>query len=378
MATGFNTGLRDSQATSAPLIAPEKFDLEAYADYEARLLESNRRFRDADSGLLVYRRFRADGVFYDQCRDFEASLSRQLGALQASMAYKADIANFLEPWYGIGYIASCFGADYVWPPEQAPAVEPLFETCEDILAADAKPLDQTPIGRHMLEMIEYFLDKTKGRLPISFSDIQSPLNMMSYLMPITDMFIEMMDEPENTKKVASLVTDLLIDFLKKQQALIGDCLARPGHGFASSRAFVGAGESDDNALMISDDDYVDIFRPLDERIGAAFGGTVFHSCGNWGGKIDMVRRFHGIITADGAFSAQTDPSPNDPALFGTSFAGSGITINARAVGGADEAFDSFSQLWKPNQKLICVTYCQTAEEQAKLYDKLHGMEGAAV
>ncbi|MCI6719562.1 MAG: uroporphyrinogen decarboxylase family protein [Clostridiales bacterium] len=378
MATGFNTDLRDSQATITPPIAPEKFDLEAYADYEARLLESNRRFRQADSGLLVYRRFRADGVFYDQCRDFEKSLSLQLGALQASMAYKADIANFLEPWYGIGYIASCFGADYVWPPEQAPAVEPMFETCADILAADVKPIDQTPIGRHMLEMIEYFLDKTKGKLPISFTDIQSPLNMMSYLMPITDMFMEMMDEPEATAQVASLITDLLIDFLKKQQNLIGDCLARPGHGFASSRAFTGAGESDDNAVMISEDDYTEIFQPLDERIGAAFGGTVFHSCGNWGGKINMVKGLGGIVTADGAFSAQTDPSPNDPALFGEQFAGSGIVLNARAVGAPDEAFPAFQQLWKPNQKLICVTYCQTPEEQARLYDMLHSMEGANV
>lgn len=378
MASAFNTDLRDSQATVTPPIAPEKFDLEAYADYEARLLESNRRFQQADSGLLVYRRFRADGVFYDACRDREASLALQLGALQASMDYKADIANFLEPWYGIGYIASCFGADYIWQDGQAPSVEHKFETCEDILAADVTPLDQTPIGRHMLEMIEYFLDKTKGKLPISFTDIQSPLNMMSYLMPITDMFMEMLDEPENTQKVAALITDLLIDFLKKQQALLGDCLARPGHGFASSRAFTGAGESDDNALMISDDDYTEIFQPLDEKIGAAFGGTVFHSCGNWGGKIDMVKGIGGIVTADGAFSAQTDPSPNDPALFGEQFAGSGIVVNARAVGDADEAYDAFSKLWKPNQKLICVTYCGTPEEQAKLYDRLHAMEGAAL
>ena len=291
------------------------------------------------------------------------------------MAYKADIANFLEPWFGIGYIASCFGADYIWQPDQAPSVEPAFTSCADLLEADFKPIHETPIGRHMLEMIEYFLDKTRGRVPISFTDIQSPLNMMSYLLPITDFFMEMLDEPETTAKAASLVTDLLIEFLKKQQDLIGDCLARPGHGFASSRAFTGAGESDDNALMISSDDYEEIFQPLDERIGAAFGGTVFHSCGNWGGKIDMVQGIGGIRTVDGAFSEQTDPSPNDPALFGEKFAGTGIVVNARAVGNAEEAFDAFSKLWKPNQKLIAVTYCTTPEEQGRLYDMLHRLEG---
>ena len=29
-------------------------------------------------------------------------------------------------------------------------------------------------------------------------------------------------------------------------------------------------------------------------------------------------------------------------------------------------------------KLICVTYCQTPEEQARLYDMLHSMKGANV
>lgn len=375
MASVFNTDLRDSQSTVTTPIAPEKFDLEAYADYEAELLERNRDFVKADHGLLVYRRFRADGVFYDKCRDYKESLALQLGALQASMQYKADIANFLEPWFGIGYIASCFGADYIWTPNQAPSVEPPFTSCEELLQADFKPIHETPIGRHMLDMIEYFLEKTKGRLPISFTDIQSPLNMMSYLLPITDFFMEMLDEPETTAQAASLVTDLLVEFLKKQQTLIGDCLARPGHGFASSRAFTGAGESDDNALMISSDDYEEIFKPLDERIGAAFGGTVFHSCGNWGGKIDMVQKIAGICTVDGAFSAQTDPSPNDPALFGDKFAGTGIVVNARAVGKPEEAFEAFSKIWKPNQKMIAVTYCETPEEQEKLYDMLHKMEG---
>lgn len=375
MATAFNTSLRDSQSTVAAAVVPEKFDLAAYAEYEAQLLERNAQFVQAKQGLLVYRRFRADGVFYDKCRDYKESLALQLGALQASMAYKADIANFLEPWFGIGYIAAAFGSDYIWTPEQAPAVEPRFSSCDEVLAADYKPIHETEIGQHMLNMIEYFLDKTQGKLPISFTDIQSPLNMLSYLLPITDLFMEMLDEPEKTKQAAKLTTDLLIEFLQKQQALLGDCLARPGHGFASSRAFTGAGESDDNALMISADDYEEIFAPLDQEIGNAFGGTVFHSCGNWEGKIDMVKALPGIITADGAFTAQTDPSPNSPAVFGEAFAGSGIVLNARAVGNPDEAAEAFAQLWKPSQKLIAVTYCATPEEQAILYDRLHAMEG---
>ena len=33
---------------------------------------------------------------------------------------------FLEPWYGIGTVASAFGLDYVWKEGQAPVVRPRF------------------------------------------------------------------------------------------------------------------------------------------------------------------------------------------------------------------------------------------------------------
>lgn len=372
---GFDVTLRDSQGTTVAPIAPERFDLAAYAAYEGELTQRCRAFVQKDRGLLVYRRVRADGVFYDKCRDYQESLALQLGGLNAGMSFQADIANFLEPWYGIGYIASCFGADYIWHEGQAPAVEPPFHSAGELLAADRKSIHETPIGRHILETVEYFLDKTKGKLPISFTDIQAPLNMLSYLMPITDLFMEVYDNPEDLKAAASLTADLLIEFLKKQEALIGDCLARPGHGFASSRAFCGAGMSDDNSIMIQDEDYQALMQPADEKIGEAMGGTVYHSCGTWEKKIEMVKAFKGITTVDGAFSAQTDPSPNDPAIFGDAFAGSGIVVNARAVGNAEEAIQAFQKLWRPNQKLIAVTYCSTPQEQARLYDMLHQMVG---
>lgn len=375
MAT-FDTSKRDSQGTAVNPISPEMFDLEKYADYEASLLERNEDFWNSDQGLLVYRRVRADGVFYDKCKDFKESLALQLGALETSLQYKADIANFLEPWYGIGYIATCFGGSYQWQEGQAPSVTPMFHSAQDLLQADIRPIHETDIGKHILEMEEYFLDKTKGKLPISFCDIQAPLNMLSYLLPITDLFMEVYDDPDGLKEAADLTSNLLIEFLKKQEALLGDCLARPGHGFASSRKFKGAGMSDDNSIMIQAEDYQDIFQESDERIGAAFGGCVYHSCGNWEKKIPMVKQFRGITCADGAFSQETDPSPNDPLVFGEAFAGSGIILNTRAVGNFETSYAAFEKIWRPGQKMIAVTYCEDPKEQQLLYEKLHALASA--
>lgn len=370
----FDTTLRDSQGTQVAPIDPENFDLEAYGEYEASMLEKNMDFWEGQQGLLVYRRVRADGVFYDKCRDYRESLALQLGALKKSMDYKADIANFLEPWYGIGYIASCFGSSYQWLPQQAPSVKAKFSSSREILDADFVPISQTPEGRRNLEMIEYFMDKTKGKVPVSFSDIQSPLNMLTYLLPVTDLFMEVFEDPDGLKSAAALCADLLIGFLQEQKKLIGDALASPGHGFASSRAFAGVGLSDDTSIMISGEDYQKLFQGSDERIGNILGGMAYHSCGVWEKKIPMVKGFGNILSADGAFTIETDPSPNDPGVFGEAFAHSGIILNARAVGDEENSFRAFEQLWRPGQRLICVTYCKTPEEQERLYRRLHELE----
>ncbi|MDY3920279.1 MAG: uroporphyrinogen decarboxylase family protein [Candidatus Limivivens sp.] len=374
----FDTTLRDSQGTEVLPVKPEDFDLDAYADYEAALLEQNRKFVEADHGLLVYRRVRANGVFYDKCRDYKESLALQLGALKASMPYKADIANFLEPWYGIGYIASCFGSTYKWLPEQAPSVEPKFSSAQEILDSDFVPIAQTPEGKYNLEMIEYFMDQTKGKVPVSFSDIQSPLNMLTYLLPVTDMFLEIYDDPDTVHQAAKLCADLLKDFLMEQRKIIGDALARPGHGFASSRVFSGVGLSNDTSIMLQEDDYNDIFKSLDEDLGDEFGGVVYHSCGVWEKKIDMVKGYRNVLAADGAFTIETDPSPNRPEAFADAFNGTGIVLNARAVGNPENSFAAFEKLWRPKQKLIAVTYCKTVEEQEALYRRLHEMEGQSL
>ena len=246
----FQYDKRDSQGTRVTPVSCEAFDFVRYAEYEESLKERQKEFLEADEGILVYRRVRADGVFYDKCRDWKESLELQLGALQKSLEYQADIANFLEPWYGIGYIAGCFGGEYEFLDGQAPAVRPMFHSTEELLAAAPEKIENTPAGRQILEMTEYFMDRTKGKLPVSLTDVQSPINMLSYLLPITDLFMEVYDDPDGVKEAAMLSAKLLAEFLNKQKAIIGDALASPGHGFASSRLFRGIGLSDDNSIMV--------------------------------------------------------------------------------------------------------------------------------
>lgn len=369
----FNTSLADSQATKVEPISADKFDLSKYSSYENELSERCLNFTKAKSGVLVYRRMRVKEVFAEDCGDMEKSLQWQLGALEKSLVFKSDIPNFLEPWYGLGTVASAFGMDYVWEKGQAPAVKGKFDSTLQLLEAGFVPVAETAIGKHTLQMTEYFMEKTKGLLPMSYCDIQSPLNTLSNVIESNQFYMDFYMDPESMSLALDKCADLLIDFTKIQRSIIGDALVKPGHGFASSRLFEGMGMSDDSVTMLPSDLYFDMVVPSMIKAGNYFGGTGFHSCGNWSDKMVGIAGIQNIRVADGAFSLATDPGANATDGFADAFVNTGVVLNARIVGDTSLITEKVKALWKPGMKLIVVTYCETPEEQAEVYDIVHGI-----
>jgi hypothetical protein len=378
MAKIFDTSLSDSQATTVTPIQPKKFDFAGYQEYAGMLNEKCGKFWEQQSGVLVYRRMRVAECFSYGCRDMKRSLELQLGALTESMKYKADVPNFLEPWYGIGTVASAYGGDYTWEEGNAPALKAGFSSIDELLSYEPREVAKTPIGRHTLDMIDYFMEQTKGRLPVSFTDSQSPLNMISHLFPLDQFFIDLLMEPEKVLHLFDVIADLSVRFNQEQYKLIGNSLVLPGHGFASSICWAGLGMSDDNAIMISPEQYSELAAPPVEKIGQPWGGPVFHSCGDWSGWIGPVLKMNGLRMADGAFSPQTDPGASDQLEAFHSFANTGVVLNARIVGDAATIEEQVSRLWVPGMKLVVVTYCPTPEEQEEAYKRIHEICGGGM
>jgi hypothetical protein len=291
------------------------------------------------------------------------------------MEFKADVPNFLTPWYGIGTVASAFGGDYIWKEKQAPAIRPKFGSVKEALDYTPEAVSQTRIGRHTLDMIDYFLDRTGGRVPMSFTDTQSPLNIAGNIVEMASFFIEMLDNPQAVKMLMDRLAKLLVEFTHEQIKRTGSALARPGHGYSSCRCFEGLGMSDDNALMISSQQYLELVAEAVGYAGKPFGGPTFHSCGDFSDKVEMVKNIDGLRMVDGAFSAATDPTPNPQEPFAEAFTNTGIVVNARIVGGLDTITESVRRLWKPGMKLIVVTFCQNHEEQAEAYDRIYEICG---
>ncbi len=356
----------DSQGTEVTQVAIGEFDFERWNEHEASGIDARREFISAKEGVLFHRRFRVPRIFSWGCADMEESLKWQLGALQASMDYTMDIPNFLEPWYGIGTVASCFGAEYEWSTGQAPAVHPPFSSVEDALAYEPVSVEQTAIGKRTLEMMEFFLEKTKGRLPVSFTDTQSPLDIAASLVNTTAFLLGLYDNPEGVKELIQRTVSLNVEFTEKQRKLIGDALVSPGHGFASCREFTGLGMSDDTSTMMSPDQFNQFVCPSIAETGKPFGGAVYHSCGNWAPRLQYVLGIEGLVTVDAAFTVETDPDPNSADVFSDAMADSGIVLNARCAGSPKRIEDTVNKLAIRGMKTIIVTYARNPEEQKEI------------
>ncbi len=369
----FDTTSKDAQAMPVTPVAPADFDL---ARYEAHAAEAEARyaaFLASREGVAVWQRVRVAEVFRDGCRDMAASLRWQLGGLTKALDYLTDAPTYLEPWYGIGVTAAAFGAEYEWLEGQAPVARPRYRTVNDVPALTARPIEQAQIMRHVLAMIDYFLEATHGRVPMSWSDLQNPLNVATELVDTSGFFLGFADAPEAVRRVLASLTDEVIRFTQEQSRHIGDQLVRPGHGFASARAGTGIGLSTDNLVMISPRAYRQFCVENDARIGAAFGGTAIHSCGDWARWIEAVKSNPQLTMVDAAFTPRTDPNTNDAAAFRAAFAGTGIIVHARMVGEPDEVLARVRQLWGPGMRLVVVTYEQDPAAQHRLYRDIRAL-----
>lgn len=367
----FDVTSKDPMAMPVEPVEPEDFDL---AEYEAFADACDQRYADflqKDEGVLVWQRVRVGEVFREHCRDYKVSLRLQLGALAKTLQYSTDAPTYLEPWYGIGTIASVFGADYTWHPGQAPAVEPMYQSLPDAAELVQRDFADVPILRTTQETVEYFLEQTQGRLPMSWCDIQAPINVVSGLVPIEQLLFGFYDAPEQSKAILALLADTIIRYYQRQSELIGAALAQPGHGFASSRQGIGMGLSTDNLVMMSPDMFSQFCTDDLRRIGEAFGGVAFHSCGNWFAWLEAVKEIPNLLMVDGAFSPQTDPAYNHCEEFRDALAGTGIILHARIVGGPEEVLARVKRLWKPGVELIVGTHVQDPQAQRRLYQEIH-------
>lgn len=306
-----------------------EFDFARFREYRTERVERLRAFLEGRGDTTV---LFEEKVFtgFDTCRTPQESLARQLDGITQQMSHDSDFIPYLEPWFGVGVFANAYGAEYVWTDGESPQTHYLVHSEEQAAKLEKPAVADAPVMKLVLDAIDYFVEQTRGEIPIVCTDTQSPLDTATLLWDTSSFFTAVHTAPEVVHRLLDQLTDLIVEFSRLQAAHIGQAWACPGHIMPSAAGVTGLSISDDNIVMVSPDDYERLAVPYCSRIAEAFGGVAVHSCGNFERQLPALMKTAQLCMIDGAFCSSGDPNPNtDLELFRDTLSGTGTILHAR-------------------------------------------------
>ncbi|MBN1864788.1 MAG: hypothetical protein JW808_07800 [Victivallales bacterium] len=342
----------------------KNFDFVRFRDFRSEREDRVSDFLNGKSRSNVFLKEVAFKDFYS-CKNREESLELQLDAISQQMALSSMNIPYLEPWFGVGVYANAFGAEYIWPAEglkESPQTHYVAFNEEDIENLPDPDVSKAPIMSMIIDAIDYFIEETKGEVPVCVTDTQSPIDNATLVWDTSSFFLSLCTNPDLVHKFLRRITDLTIEFTDEQIRHLGDVWTRPGHIMMSSTAGPGISLSDDNIVMLSPEHYRDFAVRYNEVIAERYGGLAIHSCGNYRNQLDALLSTKGLFMIDGAFSLQCDPSPNsDLEYFREKLKDSGVILQARM---GDDWEEMFPKVYHPDIK-IALALPAPAENEPK-------------
>lgn len=136
------------------------------------------------------------------------------------------------------------------------------------------------IGGQMLDKVKFFLDATRGLLPVYEPDIQGPFSVASQIWGVEDFLLALYEHPAEVKHLIERCTEALLLFLQKLREIAGENLI----SFHCPTAVwyppeLGLAYSEDLMAVISPSAAREYIAPSLDRISSELGGSVLHSCG---------------------------------------------------------------------------------------------------
>ena len=328
----------------------KNFDFSRFEDWAAAQDAVARDFLSGKtSGVFLKESVWVPGKSYVAARTPQESLEIQLDTIDAQMRLGRAPVPYLEPWFGVGIYANAFGASVLWNEGESSATHYIYFNETDA-GKIGEPDFNAQLPRLVMDGIDYFLEQTQGRIPISCTDTQSAFDSASLMWDSTSFFESMFTSPEVVHHVLNRINQAILTFSQQQIDRIGGALAQPGHIMLSARGGPGFSVSDDNIVMISGEHYTEFSAPYNAQLAERFGGLAVHSCGNYERQLDALAATPGIRLIDGAFSKTLDPNPNlQYELFRDRLKGSGIMLQARMH---TDWTEILPRLYAPDLRLI--------------------------
>ncbi len=144
-------------------------------------------------------------------------------------------------------------------------------------------------AKYWLEMEEYFLCETCGRIPCHVCDMQGPFDAAGQVWSYDEAFVLAYEDPELYSEFMGKLTDAYMLLWGKQKELLGDLFVGTHlYGWNWTPADWGASMSIDSLVMLSPSFYDTYYKPVIERIADKFGNISVHSCGNFSAVVKNV------------------------------------------------------------------------------------------
>ena len=280
----------------------ELFPPERIAASKARILALRRGERPADRYPFILDSLGFN--YYDDVMLAEERLDRTLDEIIAHGVTQDDFIPHFFPGCRVATIPEMLGARETM--QTGPDGTKEYGVCEKLFSAGDDPRDlpdpviaPDSIAAFWLDMQAYVLTETDGRLPISVTDMQGPMDVAGQLWGYDNLFLDAMDDGAKTQVLLERCTTAFIELWQRQQDLLGDLFVGThlwGWSWIEEGAGHGASLSMDSLAMISSDFFAAHTREHLTRISDAFGGLVIHSCGDFSAVVPGINAIPGIDT----------------------------------------------------------------------------------
>ncbi len=223
----------------------------------------------------------------DTLADEDLMILSQLENCNSSLGRSSDSSMRIRANYGVGIIASLFGArKFIMPYDMdtlpnVRCIEGGSEGIERLLDA-GEPSLETGFGAQVMSVAERFAE-IRRRYPkigrwvrIDNPDAQGPIDNCELLWG-SDIFYALYDEAELVHALLRRVTDTVKRFLDQWKAIVSN-----GDGMTCYFASICRGGiflRNDSAMNLSPEFYREFCAPYDAELLEYFGGGGVHFCG---------------------------------------------------------------------------------------------------
>jgi hypothetical protein len=241
------------------------------------LLDKGEKPRDRYPFALGFPYFNAYNVNHPPKERLEAFLDAFLFMYQ----FDDDTIPYVFPGLNHATIPSMFGAAEIKCGIESTS-EKIIRSIEDVFKMPEPELVKGSAAYKWIEMAEYILEETEGRMPVNVCDMQGPFDSCAQMWSYDDMFVAAYEDPKAYDHIISKITEAFILLWKRQSDILGENFLGT-HLF--SQGWVpqncGVAVSADSLVMVSPDFYNEFYKPYLLRMYHALGDLTIHSCGDF-------------------------------------------------------------------------------------------------